>query len=137
VVLCAAPTYLRRQRQPRTVDDLRRHDLLVVPASGPATDLSRLRGSSGERLGLVPRFLVNDLLALRALAEDGAGIAFLPDYVARPALESGTLVRVLPRTSLMRVPMHAVYPSRRHLPPRVRVVLDALGANGAESRGKS
>jgi DNA-binding transcriptional LysR family regulator len=136
VVLCAAPAYLRRRPPPRTLDDLGRHDLLAVPASGPTTDLSRLRGSSGERLGLEPRIRVNDLLALRALAEDGAGIAFLPDYVAGPALQRGTLARVLPRTSLMHVPMHAVYPSRRHLPRRVCLVLDALGANAAESRRK-
>src|SRR5262245_51592737 len=128
VVLCAAPAYLKRRRPPRTLDDLGRHDLLAVPASGPATDLSRLRGSSGERLGLEPRFRVNDLLALQVLAEQGAGVAFLPDYVAEPALERGTLVRVLPRTSLLRVPLHAVYPSRRHLARRVRLVLEALEA---------
>ena len=69
---------------------------------------------------------MNDLLALADLAERGAGIAVLPDYVAAPALARGTLVPVLPRTTLARIPLHVVYPSRRHLPRRVQIVLDAL-----------
>jgi DNA-binding transcriptional LysR family regulator len=66
------------------------------------------------------------LVALATLAEEGAGVAFLPDYVARDGIARGTLRRVLPRTTIARYPMHALYPSRRHLARRVQVVLDAL-----------
>ena len=68
------------------------------------------------------------MIALCALAEAGAGIAALPAYVARPGLASGRLARILPRTTIARLPLHVVYPSRRHLPQRVQVVLDALRA---------
>jgi len=128
VVLCAAPAYLARRGRPRSLDDLLRHDLLSVPRSGPASDLTRLRGRDGRRLALEPRFQINDLVSLRDLAEAAVGIAFLPDYVARASLDNGTLVRVLAKTSIARMPIHAIYPSRRHLPQRVRVVLDALAA---------
>ena len=126
IVLCASGAYLARRGRPRSLDDLERHDLLVVPPSGPASDITRLRGRNGRRLRLLPRFRVNDVIALCALAEAGAGIAALPSYVARPGLASGRLVRVLPRTTIARLPLHAVYPSRRHLPRRVQVVLEAL-----------
>lgn len=128
VLLCAAPAYLERRGRPRSLDDLARHDLLAVPQSGPASDLTRLRGKDGRRLKLEPRFRVNDLVALGELAEAGAGIAFLPDYVAEAALERGSLARLLPRTRIASIALHAVYPSRRHLPRRVQVVLDALSA---------
>lgn len=128
VGLYAAPAYLARRRPPRSLEELAQHDVLAVPASGPASDLRALRGRSGKRLGLVPRFRVNDLLALADLAERGAGIAILPDYAAAPALGRGALVPVLPRTTLTRLPLHAVYPNRRHLARRVQVVLDALVA---------
>lgn len=135
VVLCASPTYLARRGTPRTIDDLARHELLAVPVSGPASDLSRLRGRGGRRLDLVPRIRVNDLVALATLAEEGSGIAFLPDYVARDGIARGTLRRVLPRTTITRYPMHALYPSRRHLPRRVQVVLEALARpRGEEPR---
>src|SRR5690606_35288944 len=126
VLLCAAPAYLRARRPPRRLADLAQHDLLALPAANPATDLARLRDEQGRRLQLTPRIRVNDVLALRTLAEQGADIAALPDYVAAPALAAGTLTRVLPRVVLARLPIHAVYPSRRHLPRRVAVVLDAL-----------
>ena len=69
---------------------------------------------------------MNDLLALVDLAEAGAGIAVLPDYVAAPALARRSLVPVLPRAIIARIPLHAVYPSRRHVPRRLQIVLDAL-----------
>lgn len=128
VALYAAPDYLARRCPPRSLEDLAHHDVLSVPASGPASDLRALRGRNGKRLGLVPRIRVNDLLTIADLAERAAGIAVLPDYAAAPALARGALVPVLPRTVLARIPFHAVYPGRRHLPRRVQVVLDALVA---------
>jgi DNA-binding transcriptional LysR family regulator len=126
VHLYASPAYGARRRFPRALEDLRHHDVLAVPPAGPASDLAALRGRAGRRLGLVPRIRVNDLIGLADLAESGAGIAVLPDYVAAPGVARGTLVRVLPRTTLARLPLHAVFPSRRHLPRRVQIVLDAL-----------
>jgi len=126
VRLYAAPTYLARRGHPRSVHDLAHHDVLAVPASGPATDVARLRGRDGRRLGLTPRIRVNDLLGLADLAERGSGIAVLPDYVADPACRRRALVGVLPRTVLARIPVHVVYPSRRHLPHRTRIVIEAL-----------
>jgi DNA-binding transcriptional LysR family regulator len=110
------------------VHDLAHHDVLAVPASGPATDVTRLRGRDGRRLGLTPRIRVNDLLVLADLAEHGSGIAVLPDYVADPACRRRSLVAVLPRTVLARIPLHVVYPSRRHLPRRTQIVIEALCA---------
>ena len=128
VRLYAAPTYLARWGHPRSVHDLAHHDVLAVPASGPATDVARLRGRDGRRLGLTPRIRVNDLLVLADLAEHGSGIAVLPDYVADPACRRRALVAVLPRTVLARIPLHVVYPSRRHLPRRIQIVIEALCA---------
>lgn len=122
----AAPAYLARRPPPRSLADLPRYDLIAIPPAGPATDLASLRGRDGRRLGLAPRVRVNDLLALADLAESGAGIAALPDYVAAAAVARGSLVPVLRRTTLATIPVHVVFPSRRHLPRRVQIVLDAL-----------
>jgi len=124
--LYASAAYLDARTSPRSLEDLREHDLLSVPASGPGTDLAELRGARGKPLGLQPRVQINDLLALAELAEGGAGIAVLPAYVARAAVERDALRRVLPRTAIARMPLHVVYPSRRHLPARVQVLLDLL-----------
>lgn len=125
IALYAAPAYLDRMGQPRRLSDLARHDLLMVPNASVAPLLLR-------QLPAEPRFRVNELYALRALAEAGAGIAPLPDYVAEEAVTHGDLVPVLPRLIVARIPMHAVYPTRRLLARRVQVVIEALVlANGA------
>ncbi len=119
VGLYAAPAYLTRMGHPKRVGDLARHQLLMVPNAAVAPSLLR-------QLPAEPRFRVNELFSLRALAEAGAGIAPLPDYVAEEAVTDGHLSPVLPRLTVARIPMHAVYPTRRLLSRRVQVVIEAL-----------
>lgn len=132
VGLYAAPAYLERRGVPRGVAELARHDVISV---GPVAS-GVLRGVDPEvrSAAIAPRFLIDDLFAIASLAEAGAGIAPLPDYVARSPVESGALVRILIRTEVARIPIQAVYPSRRHLPRRVQVVIEALVASAAATR---
>jgi DNA-binding transcriptional LysR family regulator len=116
VMLCASPSYIKRRGRLRSLDDLGNHELLLVPSAEAIGKLPKSR--DGRRLE--PRFRINDLFALKELAELGAGIAALPDYVAAASVESGSLVHLLPRTKVAEIPIHALYPSRRHLPRRVR-----------------
>jgi DNA-binding transcriptional LysR family regulator len=119
VVLCAAPPYLARSGHPKRLSDLARHEMLMVPNASVPPALRR-------QLPAEPRFRVNDLFSLRQLAEAGAGIAPLPDYVAAEPVKRGALSYVLPRLTIARIPMHVVYPSRRLLSRRVQVVIEAL-----------
>jgi LysR family transcriptional regulator, regulator for bpeEF and oprC len=50
----------------------------------------------------------------------------VPDYIAQDALDGGELVELLPTLRPPAMPISVVYPSQRLLPPRVRVVIDAL-----------
>jgi DNA-binding transcriptional LysR family regulator len=124
--LYASPKYLAARGTPRSMEELRDHDLLALPAPGPSNDIAQVRGKNGRPLGLVARIRMNDLLALADLAERDAGVVALPVYAAADAMRAGRLVRLLPRAALGRLPLHVVYPGRRHLPRRVEVVLDRL-----------
>ncbi|MBS2011502.1 MAG: LysR family transcriptional regulator [Deltaproteobacteria bacterium] len=119
VGLYASPSYLARRGKPRSLRDLARHEVVMIPVVG---ELGRL----ARRLALVARFQVDDLFSVAELAEAGAGIAPLPDYVARPRVERGGLAPVLAQRTIARIPIQAVYPSRRHLPRRVTLVIEAL-----------
>lgn len=59
-------------------------------------------------------------------AERALGIARLPDFVARESLAAGTLVRLLERHEFGSKPVSIVYPTSRHLPHRMRVLVDFL-----------
>jgi hypothetical protein len=68
----------------------------------------------------------NNHEAVRAAALGGLGIGLLPEYQAIDDIEAGRLRRVLPDYTSEALPAYLVYPSRRHLPPRTRVVIDFL-----------
>lgn len=120
----ASKSYLARRGRPRQLADLARHDLLLVPSALPILSKLKIQDRNGAQLKLGPRVVLDDLFALAELAKQGSGIAPLPDYV----VEQSGLETVLPRTQLGALALHAVYPSRRGLPRRVQVVLEALEA---------
>lgn len=54
----------------------------------------------------------------------GAGVALVPHFAAKPHVAAGNLVRVLPEWSAPDRPIYAIYPSRRHVPAKLRLFLD-------------
>lgn len=69
---------------------------------------------------------VNSPLAARAAALAGLGFCILPDFIAEPELKSGRLVRVLEGSLPNNGGIFAVYPHRRYLPAKVRMLVDFL-----------
>jgi DNA-binding transcriptional LysR family regulator len=75
----------------------------------------------------VPACLISDDLGLlHEAARTGLGLSALPEYLVADDLRDGTLVQVLPRHRLPRFRAHALLPSGRHVPRRVRVLIDFL-----------
>jgi DNA-binding transcriptional LysR family regulator len=127
-VICAAPELLARERPPRRPEELSTRKLLVFDTAG------RKRvwkfSSSGHTVDVAAGSAVieaNSYALLLDAATSGLGFARLPSFFAAPALEAGTLVRVLPRWSCAELPVHALY--RRGMETaRVRALLAHLAA---------
>jgi DNA-binding transcriptional LysR family regulator len=90
----------------------------------------RLERSSGQTANVAfsPRFISDDMTALRDAALAGVGLVQLPETVVRQEVEAGRLVHVLPDWHPQMVIIHAVFPSRRGVMPSVRTLLDFLAA---------
>jgi DNA-binding transcriptional LysR family regulator len=69
---------------------------------------------------------VSDTEALGTAALLGLGLTQLPDYIVQDEIARGELVSVLPDQQPAPMPISAVLPSGRLVPPRVRVLLEAL-----------
>lgn len=69
---------------------------------------------------------VNSPMAARAAALSGLGFSILPDFIAESELKSGRLVSVLDEFLPNNGGIFAVYPHRRYLPAKVRVLVDFL-----------
>ena len=75
--LRASPTYLRRHGVPRTLDELRQHELLACRQ--PDGQLERWPVREGMDLEITPSLTSTDPVLLRRFASLGLGIALLPD----------------------------------------------------------
>lgn len=96
---------------------------------GPARDhMWSLEGPDGATAQLRhrPRYITDDMTALRQAALRGIGIVQLPCMVVRDDIQKGKLVDVIPGWAPKGGVVHAVFPSRRGLLPAVRQLLDYL-----------
>jgi DNA-binding transcriptional LysR family regulator len=125
-VAIAAPAYLERRGLPMHPGELVTHDCIVHRMT-PSDSEWRLIGPDGMVSVEVEGTLsTNNHEAVRAAAISGLGIGLLPEYQTVDDVEAGRLCRVLPDYASEALPAYLVYPSRRHLPPRTRAVIDFL-----------
>ena len=125
-VLCAAPSYLAANGTPQTPADLRRHRRIGFAYEAERT--WRFRGPHGRTLrsSAPVRHQTNGGEMLRALLLEGQGISLAPTFLVADDLRAGRLQTVLTDALDADVPIHALYPHRRHLAAKVRAVVDFL-----------
>jgi DNA-binding transcriptional LysR family regulator len=80
----------------------------------------------GMQMKIEPRLVVNDHAVACEAAIAGLGVAFLPSLVCQEAVLDGRLEILFGPEPAMQRPVFAVFPSRRYVPPKVRVFLEAL-----------
>lgn len=120
-VMVAAPAYLDAKGEPTEADQLANHDCLVY-SSVQGDDRWSLTSPNGEsKLVLVKGPLrSNNLSAVLAAARNGLGIAILPWYVAHTSVADGYVIPILTQHGLIAQEIHAVYPSPKLLPSKVK-----------------
>jgi DNA-binding transcriptional LysR family regulator len=124
--LVAAPGYLRNRGLPKHPHDLLDHEC-IVHHGWQEDSVWRFSSSEGELAVTVQgRVRFNNAEAVRRAALEGLGIALLTLEQTEDDMREGRLEPVMPDFPPLRVPLSVVYPSRRHLPLRTRVVLEFL-----------
>jgi DNA-binding transcriptional LysR family regulator len=129
LALYASPRYTGVRGLPEHPDDLFRHDLLSLPPRvNGLIRWSLTRGKVEWERELPVRVLANSPELLVRMASTGIGIGASTEAIARPYLQKGELVRVLPEWSFPQVTAWAVFPGRRLMPAKTRVFIYALEA---------
>jgi DNA-binding transcriptional LysR family regulator len=126
LLLCASPTYLRERGVPAHPTELAAHD--VVSYSLLATGESwEFEGPEGPVVARVnARLRTNSGETCCAAAVRHRGLVLQPLFLVAPWLQSGELVEVLPQFRAIELGIYAVYPSRRHVTAKVRLMIDFL-----------
>ncbi|WP_347709454.1 LysR substrate-binding domain-containing protein [Pseudomonas sp. SH10-3B] len=125
-VLCASPDYLQRKGRPVTLIDLEHHECLRYRfvTTGKIMDWSMSSAPQFTQLRLPTALTLNNMEAMLMAVVDGHGIAFVPDFLAREAIAQGRLETVLEGYSEDQGQFWALWPSSRHLSPKIRVFVD-------------
>jgi DNA-binding transcriptional LysR family regulator len=124
--LCASPAYVERRGWPKSLEELRTHDLLAIPRQDGLPRRWRLRDRDGveHQFDAAARLTANDPHAIHAMVLNGAGIAAPAKYLAMPEIKRGNLVRILPEWSVPAVDVSLVMPAGRERSPAARVFVD-------------
>ncbi|MFP5406279.1 MAG: substrate binding domain-containing protein, partial [Gammaproteobacteria bacterium] len=126
LVLCASPEYLRLHGTPARPSELAQHEMLAYSllATGDSWNFEGPEGAVSVKVNA--RMWSNSGDTCRAVALNHGGIILQPAFLVDQDLEAGTLVEVLPEYGSAELGIHAVYPSREHLAPKVRLLVDFL-----------
>lgn len=127
MIACASPQYLAQHGTPAHPDELAQHEVIsysyfaardewtfTAPQETPVVvhTHARIHANNGD--------------TCRAAALEHQGIILQPDFIVADDVRRGDLIELLPTWRTMTLGIHAVYPSRKHLPIKTRRLVDFL-----------
>ncbi|MBK5071730.1 LysR family transcriptional regulator [Budviciaceae bacterium CWB-B4] len=128
LLLCASPDYLERYGTPGNPQALEQHCAIRFrfPNSGRMQHWPLKTPDDEHSLRMKHIITCNNVDALCSATIGGLGIGCIPDFMVAEALADGTLCSLLGDYIEGPTRFSLIWPSNRHLPPKVRVFVDYL-----------
>jgi LysR family transcriptional regulator for bpeEF and oprC len=125
-VTCASPSYLAANGEPAHPNDLSQHHLINYFMHGTGRIAPWDFAKDGERLELTQEgpLAVNDSNVHEDACLAGVGIGHLPSFAFQRYEQCGQLKAVLSDWLSEPLPVHVVYPSKRHLSTKVQAFVE-------------
>jgi DNA-binding transcriptional LysR family regulator len=134
LVICATPDYLAARGTPVSSADLAGHDCIVGwQHEHYATWLLKQTDGSSVPHVIPVKHEIRDFEMMRAAVRAGRGLAQLPLWLVRDDLHRGQLVTVLDGMSGGELPISILWPRRKTLPAKMRVVIDEIAKKAGEA----
>lgn len=129
LVVVAAPQYLQRHGTPATLESLKQHECIQFALPSTGQRVPWLFSENGRDIEIETRGGIecsDDILGTITLARHGAGLIQTGRFMVEGELAVGTLAEVLQHYGGRLRPFSLLYPSARHIPQRVRLLIDFL-----------
>lgn len=125
-VIVGAPAYFAKAGIPETPDDLTAHACLVYrfPTTGKLDHWPLFVNGVSAPVELTKSVITNTLVAQIRLAESGLGLVCVPDVAVAQQIKAGSLVRVLAPYLQARTKISVIWPTNRHLSPKLRAFVN-------------
>ena len=124
-VVCATPAYLAKHGTPLRPEDLAQHNCLSYAYFGRSI-WEFTRAGEPHAVAVSGNLSANESMVLLEAVLADTGISLQPRYSVSAQLRSGTLVQLLPDYEPQQLGIHALYGTRRQMPPALRALLDFL-----------
>jgi LysR family transcriptional regulator for bpeEF and oprC len=123
---CAAPSYLAAHGEPHHPDQLTGHRCInhFSPRTGKIFDWVFAKNGARIQTSLRGHIALDDENSYLAAAEAGLGVAQIPAFVLKDAMERGSLELLLGDWFPEPAALNVVYPQNRHLSSKIRVFVD-------------
>ncbi len=130
-VVVGSPSYFKKYGIPRHPNDLKRHFGLMYkfPSSAKVLHWGVFDHLDSQENPIKTVVTSNSMESLLHMADEGLGLACLPDYGVRSKIGEGSLVPVLEDFSSPSSPIRVLWPSNRQMLPKLRVFVDFLVEN--------
>ena len=125
----ASPEYLARHGRPQHPSELAHHECLGYTAGGAGQNWQFMVDGQLASFPVRSRINANNGEVLTEAAAQGLGITLQPDFIADSFLAAGRVEAILTDFPVPELGIYAMLPSNRHVPHRVRVLMDFLAGN--------
>jgi DNA-binding transcriptional LysR family regulator len=122
----ASPAYLASRGTPQRPQDLVAHNCLAYANEEHPLEWKFGGKTAAQSVAIASNYRSNNLLTLKEAAVAGLGIARLPLWMVDPEIKSGLLRPVLTEARTPSYGIHAVFPSARQIPAKVRLFVEFM-----------
>ena len=137
MILCASPKYLRKFGAPKHPSELPTRSTIAYSLFSMGFQWP-FEGPDGEtRIDVEPRMRTNSADSVRAAALAHLGLILQPSFLISEDLRAKSLVEVLPGWRSLELGVFAVYPTRQHVTPKVRLLIDYLAQSFRSPRWRT
>jgi DNA-binding transcriptional LysR family regulator len=125
-ILVASPTYLEAKGEPKSIDDLARHNCIGfrLPTSGGIYVWELIQAGEDVSVEVKGSMLISDPTYARELALAGVGIAYIFEPLVRAEIADGRLRAILPETAVEEPGLFLYYPRRAANAPKLRAFIE-------------
>ncbi|MBJ7539836.1 LysR family transcriptional regulator [Marinomonas transparens] len=123
----ASQGYLNKTPLITTPEDIQHHSWISLSRTSLPNDVVTLRDQRGEKqqIRTHPKHVCNSPLGVMSMVREGMGVGLIASFLAEE-INDPSLVRLFPDFYMQGLSVNILYPSRKNMPPRVRLFIDYL-----------
>lgn len=125
-ITCASPAYLQKYGTPHSLDDLSHHQKIAFTHTNCALPWHFRMNGEDRQINAQSNLRLSNTEAIRDAALAGLGLVQLGAFLVGEDIKSGRLIPVLQELRREEPPICAVYPTRRHVSPKVRMFIEEI-----------